>query len=107
MNELFKLILTFICYRSRQVLTWDLNTLDALNSPLLRFFKAKVSLPQEEISRNSKVVNDLLSMILEKIRNEDDRFSLKQLNTGMRFKKVSSTRRFPIPFTVLKIVCSF
>ena len=82
MNELFKFILTFICFRSRQVLTWDLNTLNALNSQLLRFFKSKVSLPQEEISRNSKVVNSLLSMILENIRIEDKMFSLKQLNTG-------------------------
>lgn len=88
-------------------MTWDLNTLNALNSPLLRFFKAKVSLPQEEISRNSKVVNSVLSMILKKIRNYDERFSLKQLNTGM-FKKVSSTRRFRIPFIVSytkQIVC--
>ena len=81
MNELFKFILPFICFRSRQVLTWDLKTLDALNSPLLRFFKAKVALPQEEISRNSKVAKSLLSMILENIRTEDKMFSLKQLNT--------------------------
>lgn len=61
-------------------MTQDLNT---LNAPLLRFFKAKVSLPQEEICRNSRVVNSLLSTILENIRKEDEIFSLKQLNTGI------------------------
>ena len=86
MNKLFKFTLTFISFRSKQVLTWDpVNTLNALNSPLLRFFKAKVSLPQEEINRNSEVVNSLLSIILENIRKQDEIFSLKQLNTG-KFK---------------------
>lgn len=81
--------------RSRQVSTWDLN---ALNSPLLRFFKAKVSLPQEEINQNSKVVNSVLLMILEKIRTEDEIFSLKQLNTGSYYEKlrVSSPEEFDV-----------
>ena len=82
MNELFKCILTFISFRGRQVLQWDLNTLNALNSPLLRFFNAKVALPREEICRNSELVNSILSMILENICRQDEIFSLKQLNTG-------------------------
>jgi len=92
MNELFKFILTFISFRTRRVSTWDLDTLNALNSPLLRFFRGKVSLPQEEICRNSEVVNSLLSMILENIHKQDELFSLKQLNTG-KFK--SFRERFP------------
>lgn len=82
LNELFKCILTFIYFRGRKVLQWDFNTLNALNKPLLKFFIAKVALSQEEICRNSEVVNSILSMILQNIRKQDDRFSLKQLNTG-------------------------
>ena len=73
-------------------MTPDLNPLNALNAPLLRFFEGKVRLPQKDINRNSEVVNSVLSTILEKISKEDEIFSLKQLNTG-KFK--SLFERFP------------
>lgn len=91
-NELFKFILIFISFRRGKVLTSDLKSLKALNAPLLRFFKGKVCLPQEDINRNSEVVNSVLSSILEKISKQDEIFSLKKLNTG-KFK--SLFERFP------------
>ena len=52
------------------------------NGPFSRFFKDKVSLSQEDISRTSDTINNFIPQILDKIRKEDDRFALRVLNTG-------------------------
>ena len=64
---------------TRQALLTDLN---ALRAPLLNFFKKKVSLSQEDISSTSDAVKVIVLKILDKIREIDDRFGMKQLNTG-------------------------
>ncbi|XP_078370407.1 cyclic GMP-AMP synthase-like receptor 1 [Oculina patagonica] len=82
----------------RQALPTDLNSLRA---PLLKFFKEKVSLSQEDISRTSDAVKSLLSTILDKIRKKDDTFALKPLNTGSYYEKLKVSH--PVEFDVMLV----
>ena len=50
--------------------------------PFEAFFKDKVVLPMNEISRNSETVNGIVQNILEEVRKKDKRFALEILNSG-------------------------
>ena len=60
----------------------NLDTTKLPTEPFSRFFKEKVSLSKEEISWTSDTINSFIQAILATIREKDERFALKVLNTG-------------------------